>query len=274
MPGAMRAASNQIVRSIERYDFDLGGPLYDNRPIRAVDCGDVIADHFDPSAHAARAEAAVRKIIAAGTMPIVLGGDHGVPIPVFRALDSLGPITLIHIDQHLDWRDEVNGVRQGLSSPVRRASEMDHIEDIFQIGLNATGSARPEEVHAALAYGSNLITAYEVHDGGMDAVLARIPDGGNYYITLDLDGMHAGIAPGVFAPCPGGLHFHQVRKLIRGLVGKGRVVGMDAVEIVPPMDVNQITCITRGASSSTSSAPPCAPIISRAAPRNAQARAP
>ena len=153
-PGAMRAATGQIIRSIERYDFDLGGPLYDHRPIRAVDCGDVVADHLNPSAHAARAEAAVRKIIAAGAMPIVLGGDHGVPIPVFRALDSLGPITLIHVDQHLDWRDEVNGVREGLSSPIRRASEMQHITDIFQIGLNATGSARQDEVDAALAYGS------------------------------------------------------------------------------------------------------------------------
>lgn len=246
MPGAMRAASSLIVRSVERYDFDLGGPLYDNRPIRTVDCGNIAADHLNPSAHAARAEAAVRKIIAAGAMPIVLGGDHGVPIPVFRALDSLGPITLIHIDQHLDWRDEINGVREGLSSPVRRASEMDHFTDIFQIGLNGTGSARQEEVDAAHAYGANLITAYEVHDTGMDAVLARIPDGGNYYITLDMDGMNAGIAPGVFAPCPVGLHHHQVRKLIHGLVAKGRVVGMDAVEIVPSMDINQITCITAG----------------------------
>ncbi len=75
----------------------------------------------------------------------------------------------------------------------------------------------------------------------MESVLARIPEGGNYYITLDLDGMNAGIAPGVFAPCPSGLHLYQVRKLIEGLVAKGRVVGMDAVEIVPSMDVNQIT---------------------------------
>ena len=246
MPRAMRDATSQILRSIERYDFDLGGPLYDNKPFRAVDCGDVIADHLDPSAHSSRAEAVVRKIVAAGAMPIVLGGDHGVPIPVFRALDSLGPITLIHVDQHLDWRDEVNGVREGLSSPIRRASEMNHIEDIFQIGLNAAGSARQEEVDAALAYGSNLIAAYEVHDKGMESVLARIPDGGNYYITLDLDGMNAGIAPGVFAPCPSGLHLYQVRKLIHGLVTKGRVVGMDVVEIVPSMDVNQITCITAG----------------------------
>ena len=246
MPRAMRDASGAIVRSLERYDFDLGGPLYANKPIRAVDCGDVFADHLDPSAHSRNAEAAVLKIIAAGAMPIILGGDHGIPIPVFRALDSLGPITLIQIDQHIDWRSDVNGVREGLSSPIRRASEMKHINDIFQIGLGASGSARQEEVDAALAYGAHLITADEVHDKGMESVLARIPAGGNYYITLDLDGMNAGIAPGVFAPHSDGLQMNQVRKLIHGLVAKGRVVGMDAVEIVPPMDVNQITCITAG----------------------------
>ncbi|SEG40177.1 agmatinase [Bosea lathyri] len=246
MPAAMRRASDRIVRSIERYDFDLGGPLYDNRPIRAVDCGDVAADIGDLKGHYGRAEAAVRKILAAGAMPIVIGGDHGVPIPVLRAMDGEGPITLIQIDQHLDWRDDVNGVREGYSSPIRRASEMAHVGEIFQIGLRATGSARNEEVEAARAYGAHLISAYELHDHGMEAVLDRIPAGGRYYLTVDLDGMDPSIAPAVAGPCPGGVTFPQARKLIHGLVAKGRVVGMDVVEITPRQDVNQITCITAG----------------------------
>jgi agmatinase len=246
MPAAMRRATDRITRSIERYDFDLGGPLYDSRPIRAVDCGDIIGDVRDLSAHYRKAEAAIRKIRAAGAMPIVLGGDHGIPIPVLRGLDGDGPITLVQIDQHLDWRQEVNGVAEGYSSPIRRASEMAHVHDIVQIGLRATGSARQEEVDAARAYGAHLVSAYEVHDGGMESVLARIPDGGRYYLTVDLDGMDPAIAPGVAGPCPGGVTFAQARALIRGLVAKGRVVGMDVVEITPRTDVNQITCITAG----------------------------
>ena len=128
-----------------------------------------------PSAHSRYTEDAVRAILKAGAMPIVLGGDHGVPIPVLRAFDGDGPITLIQIDQHIDWRDEVNGVREGLSSTIRRASEMAHIGEIFQIGLRATGSARTEEVEAAHAYGAHLITAWELHEVGMDAVLAADP---------------------------------------------------------------------------------------------------
>ncbi len=245
-PTAMREASTRIVRSLERYDFDLGGPLYDGRAIRAVDCGDIRSEVGDAIGHSRRTEQAVRAILAAGALPIVLGGDHGVPIPALRAFEGRGPITLVQIDQHIDWRDEVNGVREGLSSPIRRASEMAHIGQIFQIGLRATGSARQEEVDAALAYGAHLIPAWELHDVGMDAVLARIPDGGQYYLTVDLDGMDPAIAPAVAAPCPGGVTFDQARKLIHGLVRKGRVVGMDVVEITPRDDVNQITCITAG----------------------------
>ena len=246
MPAAMRRATDRIVRSIERYDFDLGGPLYDGRQIRAIDCGDVFGDIRDRRSHYARTEAAIRLIRKAGAFPVVIGGDHGVPIPVLRGLDGDGPITLIQIDQHLDWRADVNGVTEGYSSPIRRASEMAHVDQIFQIGLRATGSARQEEVEAAQAYGAHLITAYELHSGGMGPVLDRIPAGGRYYLTVDLDGMDPAIAPGVAGPCPGGVSFVQARELIHGLVAKGRVVGMDVVEITPRADVNQITCITAG----------------------------
>jgi agmatinase len=245
-PTAMRAASFRILRGLERYDFDIGGTLYDGKNIRAVDCGDVRGDHLDLKAHVARAELAVRGVLAAGALPIILGGDHAIPIPVLRAFDKEEPITLIQIDQHVDWRDEVNGVRHGLSSPIRRASEMDHIGEIFQIGMRASGSARPKEVEAARAYGAHLITAHELHESGMEAVLARIPDGGRYYLTVDMDGMDPSIAPAVNAPAPGGVTFIQARQLIHGLVRKGRVVGMDVVEITPKHDVNQITCITAG----------------------------
>ena len=245
-PAAMRRISDRLVRSLERYDFDLGGPLYDGKSIDVVDCGDVRAELSDTTGHLKRAEQVVRRILAAGAMPIILGGDHAIPIPVIRAFEGRGPITLIQIDQHIDWRDEVNGVREGLSSPIRRASEMPHIDQIFQIGLRATGSARTEEVEAAQAYGAHLITAHELHDVGMDAILARIPDNGRYYITVDMDGMDPSIAPAVAALAPGGVTFPQARKLIHGLAKKGRVVGMDVVEITPATDVNDITCITAG----------------------------
>ena len=247
-PTAIRRSWQRALRALERWDFDLGGPLLDGKDIRIVDCGDVPGDPNEPMKHYRLAEEAARKIIGAGAMIISLGGDHGVPIPVFRALSSLPglnePITLVHVDAHLDWRDHVNGVREGLSGPIRRASEMDHIGEIYQIGLRSAGSARPEEIEAALDYGSNLITDIELQEVGMAAVLERIPAGGPYYLTVDADGMDPTIAPAVAGPAPGGVTYPQMRTLIQGLVGKGRVAGMDVVEITPKRDINAITCVT------------------------------
>lgn len=244
-PTAVRQATDRAVRSIERYDFDLGGPLMAGQDIRMIDCGDIAGDARALGQHYEAAEAVVRKILQLGGMPLVIGGDHGVPIPVMQALDELGEtITLIHIDAHLDWREEVNGVTDGYSSPIRRAAEMPHIGEIWQIGLRANGSARQEEVDAAIAYRANLIPAHQLHDEGIESLLKKIPDNGHYYITCDADGVDPTIMPAVNGPALGGVTYHQMRKLIQGLVRKGRVVGMDIVEITPKKDLNQITAVT------------------------------
>jgi agmatinase len=247
-PQAIRDVTDRIVRAPAHYDFDIDGPLLQGRSdIRFVDCGDVLPDLAKPGDHYRRVELAVRQILKGGALPIVLGGDHGITTPVLRAFSDVGPITLVHIDAHLDWRDEVNGVKDGLSSPIRRASEMTHVVKIVQIGLRAQGSGRPEDFETAQRYGAELVTAYELHDVGMDAVLARIPDGGNYYLTIDADGLDPTIMPAVDGPAPGGVTFVQARKLIHGLVKKGRVVGMDIVEIQPAKDnASKVTCVTAG----------------------------
>jgi agmatinase len=247
-PQAIRDVTDRLVRDPKHYDFDIDGPLLQGRSdIRFVDCGDVLPDLAKPGNHYRQAEIAVRQILRGGGLPIVLGGDHGITNPVLRAFDEVGPVTVVHVDAHLDWRDEVNGVRDGLSSPIRRASELPFVKHIVQIGLRAQGSGRPADYEAARRYGADLITAYELHDIGMDAVLDRIPDGGNYYLTIDADGMDPTIMPAVDGPAPGGVTFIQARKLIHGLVKKGRVVGMDIVEIQPSKDTpTKLTCVTAG----------------------------
>ena len=245
-PTVVRQMADRICRALHHHDFDIGGPLFDNRDIKMVDCGDVVSDAYDLMAHTARTEQAIRKILKANALPLIIGGDHGVPIPVLRAYDDRGPITLVQVDAHIDWREDVNGVTHGLSSPIRRASEMDHVDQIFQIGIRAQGSARPADYEAAMAYGSNIITAYELHEKGMKAILDRIPDGGSYYLTIDADGLDPSVMPAVAGPAPGGVTYPQTRELIHGLVAKGRVVGMDVVEITPSRDLNNVSSITAG----------------------------
>jgi agmatinase len=243
-PAALRAASAIYDRHHERYDFDFGGTLFDGRDIRFVDCGDIASSVHEPRMHYALAEQAARLIASKGALLITLGGDHGVTIPILRGLDAAGPLVLVHVDAHLDWRDEVNGVREGYSSPIRRASEMPHVGKIIQIGLRAQGSARPAEIADAIRYGATIVTADAVHDAGVDAVLSQIPDGARYYLSIDADGLDPTVMPAVAGPAPGGLTFLQVRRLVQGLVRKGRVVGMDVVEITPTADINRTTCVT------------------------------
>lgn len=245
-PDALRRAptAEDVAYTRNHYDFDLGGPLLNGQNIRVVDCGNVTADSNDHHAHYRRAEQVARQIFANNTSLVCLGGDHGIPIPVMRALDVFNSgITLVHIDAHLDWRHEINGVTEGYSSTIRRASEMPWITDIVQVGMRGIGSAREEEVQAAADYGACVIDAYTMHRQGIDAVLEQVPGGGPYYLTIDADGIDPTIMPAVMAPTPGGMTWVQLHRFIHGLLGKGRVLGMDLVEIAPSRDVGNTTFI-------------------------------
>ena len=103
-----------------------------------------------------------------------------------------------------------------------------------------------EEVEAAKKYGANLISDIELQDVGMQDILNRIPDDQNYYLTIDADGIDPSIMPAVAGPAPGGVNYSQMRQLIRGLISKGRVIGMDIVEITPAKDLNGLSAITAG----------------------------
>jgi len=245
-PDAIRqfTSKSDIYYTLNHFDWDLRGPLLDGRDVKVVDCGNVTADMSDHRQHYIRAEQAARKIFSHGATLITLGGDHGVPIPVMRALEVFETkVTLVHVDAHLDWRDEINGEKEGYSSPIRRASEMPWIDKIVQIGMRGIGSARKQEVDDAIAYGATIVDAYEMHDIGIDAILDQIPDNSSYYLTIDADGIDPTIMPAVIAQTPGGLSWLQIRKLVQGLVNKGRVLGMDLVEIAPSNDVGKITMI-------------------------------
>lgn len=219
-------------------NYDLGIVPVDWSGLRVVDCGDVPGNPLDIPGNVARATEVVRTLLQRGVLPIILGGDDSIPIPVVRAYQEWGPLVVVQVDQHLDFKDEVLGVREGLSSPMRRISEMAWVERIFQIGLSGYIQSNPPDVEEARAAGNVLITEREVHEQGMEAILSRIPDGARYFITVDVDGLDPSIMPACTHPEPGGLTFHEAVDLFRGLVRKGRVVGMDLTEFTPAHDLN------------------------------------
>jgi len=247
-PDAIRAQSARFCYSVGNWDFDTGSDLATVLPPRHLDLGNALWVGGSYDDFAASVTERLRRLWRQQTQVVILGGDHGVTIPVLDALDALGePVHVLQIDAHLDWREHVDGVRRGYSSPLRWASTSPAVTGITQVGLRAVGSARREEVEAARAYGSHIITAERFHADGADAVLATIPAGRAVYLTIDADGMDPAEMPAVMAPTPGGLRFHQVAPLLRAVARRHHLVGMDLVEVAPSYDaLNGMTCVTAG----------------------------
>ena len=243
-PAAVRERSMRMGRFIGHHDFDLDGPMIpDGARFRILDAGDVPGVPEDGQGNAARTQAAVQEVLAAGAVPVVLGGDDSVPIPVLRAFADRGPLIVLQVDAHLDFRDQVAGVRDGYSSPMRRASEMGHVERIVQVGLRGVGSARTTDVADARAAGNLLVTARELGERGVPWLLDELPADASVFLAFDLDGLDPSIAPAVSGASPGGLSYQQASDLLRGTAGRCRVVGAAFTELVPALDANGVSAL-------------------------------
>lgn len=234
---AVRAASAVYAGDLDHYDFDLGGPFIPAGAVpRFVDCGNVRMDGRGPADRARRVTDAVWAIVGAGAVPLVVAGDHSAPPAVVRGLDPSQPLDVLHIDAHLDYRDEVEGVREGYSSPIRRLRELPWVRTVVQVGLRDIGSARPAEVDAARAAGNVLVTADEVHERGVDWIAELFPSSGRVYTTIDVDGLDPSCAPGTLWPAPGGLTFAQLSRLLRSVLARSEPAGVDICEFAPARD--------------------------------------
>lgn len=211
--------------------------------VRMVDIGDADIVHTDTETSHANIEAGVRAILKAGALPVVIGGDHSVNIPCIRAFDGQGPIHIVQIDAHLDFVDERHGVRHGHGNPMRRAAEQAHVTGLSQFGIRNVSSTSKEGYEAARAMGSDILSVRQIRKLGLEATLARIPEGARYYVTIDIDGFDPSIAPGTGTPSHGGFLYYEVMELLAGLAKRGEVVGIDLVEVAPDYDHTATTAI-------------------------------
>ena len=167
----------------------------------------------------------------------MVAGDHSAPPVVVRGLPDDRPLDVLHVDAHLDFRDEVAGLRDGYSSPIRRLRELPHVRTVVQVGLRDVGSAREAEVAAARAAGNVLVRAEEVHERGAAGRARRaLRPGARVYITIDVDGLDPSCAPGTLWPAPGGLWFWQLARLVRAVATRCELAGMDICEFAPGHD--------------------------------------
>lgn len=243
-PEAIRRESVRYVEDPIAWDFDLGGTLLPAADVRVVDCGDLPGSQESPVANRRGACEAVKSILAVGAVPLVLGGDDSIPILVMRAYEGAEPFHVLQLDAHIDWQDAVNGVQEGYSSTMRRASELECVQGIVQAGMRGVGSAREVEFRAAQAYGALMIPAGTVMREGAKTVLQHLPSGERCFLTIDLDVLDPTVMPAVGAPTPGGLDYRTLIDLIHGVAQRTRIVGVCLVEFVPEMDVHNLGAIT------------------------------
>jgi agmatinase len=240
-PTAVRRRSQRLARFRDHWDFDIDAPLLPVSGARLVDAGDVAGDATDGPGNAARIEAAIADILDRGAVPICLGGDDSVPIPILRAFAGHGPITVLQVDAHLDFRDEVDGVTEGYSSPMRRASEMEHVDRVVHVGLRGVGSARAADVEASRAAGNLLVTARTLRERGVPWLLEQVAPEASVFVAFDCDGLDPSTFPAVAAPSPGGLSFVEAADLLGGI--GPRLAGAVFTEFVPALDVNDLSAL-------------------------------
>ncbi|WP_245477578.1 arginase family protein [Bradyrhizobium guangxiense] len=252
-PSALRDSTQSIASDLLRWDFDQDGPLL-APGLRVVDLGDLATSPATPLENRALISATTASIVKAGAVPVLLGGDDSVPIPFFAGFESCGPLTIVQIDAHLDWRDERGGLKHTFSSTMRRASEMPWVERIIQVGQRGVGGSRGDDLADARAWGVSLFSAASVRRHGVEPILAQIAPDSRCIITLDCDGLDPAVIPGVLVPQPGGLFYLDIVELLHGIAARARIVGFDLVELVPDADVrglgvlaaSRILCVALG----------------------------
>ena len=211
--------------------------------VRIVDIGDADIIHTDTARSHANIRTGVAAILKAGALPVVIGGDHSVNIPIIQAFAGQGPIHILQIDAHLDFVDERHGVRVGHGSPMRRAAEQAHVTGLTQVGIRNVSSTAREGYQAARAMGADILSVRQARALGPQGVIARIPAGARVYVTIDIDGFCPSIAPGTGTPSHGGFLYYEVLEMLQAVARRHQVVGVDLVEVAPDYDHSQSTAI-------------------------------
>ena len=243
-PRAIREASTLFsFGHAGAYDHEDDITYLPDGTVKIVDIGDADIIHTDTIQSHRNIEFGVRKTLAAGAIPIVLGGDHSINIPCINAFDDQDPVHLVQIDAHLDFVDERHGVRYGHGNPMRRAAEKPYVTGLTQLGIRNVSSTAREGYDDARAMGSDILSVRQVRKLGIDAVLERIPAGERYYVTIDIDGFDPSIAPGTGTPSHGGFLYYEGLELLDGLAKRGTIVGVDLVEVAPDYDPSDLTAI-------------------------------
>jgi guanidinobutyrase len=227
------------------YNMATGAAPFDS--LQVADIGDVAINTFDLKKSVKLIEKAYDRILAQDCVPLTLGGDHTLVLPILRSMAKKhGPVALVHVDAHADINDEMFGEKIAHGTPFRRAVEEGLLacDKVFQIGLRGTGYS-PDDFNWPRKQGFTVVTAEQCWHKSMTLLMAEVREKiGNHpcYLTYDIDSLDPAFAPGTGTVEIGGLTTWQALEIVRGCKGLN-LVGGDLVEVSPPYDPSGNTAL-------------------------------
>jgi len=234
----LREASKNFENKKNSWDFDTDSSLKETIS-STVDLG-----HFslknDPKGDREQLTEILKTFVSKGNKIIVLGGADSVSIPPIFSLEPLKSVHILQIDAHLDWKDQIDDEKFGRSNVMKRASEVDWVKGITQIGLRGLGTSSEKELLDAKKWGVNILTSLELLELKVQDLLKTIPKEIPVYISLDLDGVNPSELPSVDSPVPGGPSLSYIIALIRQLGQQREIAGVNFVEFSPINDINDL----------------------------------
>lgn len=194
----------------------------------------------------ARIQPELEKVFASPAIPVFLGGDHSVTLPVLRAVAAVqGPVALVHFDSHSDTWDRYFQMKYNHGTVIRRAIEEGCLVTEHSIQLGIRGPLYgPEDINEARKLGLEVITAPELHQMGIREAVTRIRHRVKdrpVFVTFDIDFLDPAYAPGTGTPEIGGFTTWEALELVRNGLAGLNFVGFDLVEVLPAYDSGQIT---------------------------------
>ena len=211
---------------------DLGDAVIE-RPFQLEQAHDEIGKFFE-------------KVQAAGVIPLSIGGDHSITLPIFRAIAKDRPVGMVHFDAHCDTGDDYLGSRFHHGSPFRRAVEEGLLDPKRTIQIGIRGGVNDRDIWK-FSHDSGMRVIYmdeyvELGPKGVIAEARKIAGDGPTYVSFDVDGLDPVYAPGTGTPECGGFSSVDALTMIRGLRGL-HLIGGDVVEVAPPFDPSGNTAL-------------------------------
>ncbi|MBR0707322.1 arginase family protein [Bradyrhizobium liaoningense] len=201
----------------------------------------LIADVGDVDIHPANAPrtfenitAMVRGILDRGALPVVLGGDHSITYPVFRAFDE--KLHVIHFDAHTDYAPFENDLTITNSHAFRHIAGMDNTLSLTQVGIRSLRHS-PAQVEEVIAGGNRVIPMGEFRRIGAEGIAALLPANSRVYVSIDVDAMDMSLVPGCVSAEPNGMSYVELRDSLKAIAERHDIAGFDFVEVNPPLDV-------------------------------------